>query len=158
MLALQAIKCWYNLIVLKKITTIFSSLFLATHLYLWSALPVQAQSAWSGVCIANDVGTGRGDVATIQGIQCIIANILMVAIRLLGLAGFVMLIIGAFRYLLSGGNSKGTETARNTLTFAIVGLVVALSAVIILNIISAFTGIEALTEFRIPGPSIIQNN
>lgn len=102
---------------------------------------------WTGVC----VGTGSAsDVATIQGLQCLVGNILMVAITLIGFAGFTMLLIGSFKYLLSGGNSKGTEQARNTITFAVVGLVVALSAIIIVNLIAAFTGVNIIREFSIP--------
>src|SRR5258708_21755867 len=113
-------------------------------------LPTQAQaqttSAWKGVC----VGTGAAsDVATIQGFQCLIGNVLSVAITLLGLAGFAMLIIGSFKYMLYGSSAKGTEDGKNTITFAIAGLILALSAYFILQIIAAFTGISSLTNFQI---------
>lgn len=101
---------------------------------------------WTGVC----VGTGTAsDVATIQGLECLLANILSVFIALIGMAAFVMVLIAGFRYLVSGGNSKGTEQARSTLTMAILGIVVALSAFIILNLLTAFTGVD-LTTFSIP--------
>jgi len=114
-------------------------------------LPVAAQTkAWSGVCIADRTATpGAGDVATFLGLQCLIANILSIALTLIGLAGFVMIIIGGFRYMLSGSDPKGADAARNTITFAVVGLVVALSAFIILNLIAAFTGIPSLTMFKL---------
>lgn len=113
-------------------------------------VPFQAQaqsfgSAWGGVC----VGGAEQDVATIQGFECLLANILTVFIALIGLAAFVMVLVGAFRYLLSGGNTKSTEQARSTITWAIIGIIVALSAFIILNLLSAFTGVK-LTEFFIP--------
>lgn len=105
---------------------------------------------WTGlnsVC----VGTGNAaNVATIQGLQCLIANVFSIAITLIGLVGFVMLIVGAFRYLISGGNSKGTEAGRNTITYAVIGLLVALSAFIILNLISNFTGVNTILNFNIP--------
>jgi hypothetical protein len=100
---------------------------------------------WTGVCVGGE----GNDVATIQGIECLMANVLSVFIALIGLAAFVMIVAAAFRYLLSGGNTKGTEQARNTVTFAIVGIVVALSAFIILNLLTAFTGVD-LTKFVIP--------
>ncbi len=109
-----------------------------------------AQTAWSGVCISDGETLGSGDVPTIQGFQCLIGNVLMVAVRLIGLVGFIMMIYGAFTYMLSGGSSKAADNAKNTLTFAVVGLVVALSAIIILNLLAAFTGINIITEFRIP--------
>lgn len=113
----------------------------------------QGPQTWRGVCVAGP----DGDVATIQGFQCLIGNILSVAVTGIGLAGFVMLIVGAFTYQLSGGSSKSAETARNTITFAIVGLVVALSSFIILNMIAAFTGINAVTQFTIFAPNTVFN-
>ncbi len=98
---------------------------------------------WGGDCTVDGV-------ATIQGLRCMVANILSVAITAIGFAGFVMLIIGSFRYLFSGGNSKGTETAKNTITFAVIGLVVALSSFVILNLIAKFTGVETILNFVIP--------
>jgi len=110
---------------------------------------------WSSACVVEGFGSD-GDkftVATIQGAQCILANILSIAVSGIGLIGFVMFLIGSFTYLLSGGNSKGTEGARNTFTYAVVGLVVALSAVIILRIIASFTGVQSILNFHIPSSS-----
>jgi hypothetical protein len=113
--------------------------------------PAMAQQtqAWSGVCVADATGFGSGDVATIQGLQCLIANVFSIAITVIGFAGFVMMIVASFRWLVSGGNSKNTETARNTFTYAVIGLVVALSAFIVLNLISAFTGVTVIQQFKI---------
>lgn len=117
------------------------------------ASPVQAQTGeWSGVCVgsATDLGVDASDVATLQGLECLIANIFTVIITGIGLAGFVMFIVGSIRWLVSGGNSKGIDTAKGTMTYAVVGLVVALSAYIILNLIANFTGVQIITTFSIP--------
>lgn len=120
-------------------------------LLLPSPIFAQTQSNWRGtMCVSDGQNVGAGDVATIQGLQCLIANVLFVAVRFIGLAGFVMFIFGAFRYMVSGGNSKETQGARDTITWAIIGLVVALSAVLIMNLLAAFTGIDTLTQFSIP--------
>lgn len=150
---------------LKKIFRI--PVFLMTLvMFVFMAQPAQAQTtaAWSGNCVEQETirftnnsgetpqsGSETVNVATIQGLQCLIANVLSVIISAIGLTGFVMMIVASFMYLLSGGNSKGIENSRNTITYAVVGLVVALSSVIILNIIAAFTGISLITNFRIPG-------
>lgn len=112
---------------------------------------VSAQTAeWTGACVASELSDGRGsDVATLQGLECLLGNFLSVILAVIGLAAFVMLIIGAFRWMLSGSNPKGAETARNTITFAVIGIVVALSGFIVLNLLSSFTGID-LTQFIIP--------
>ncbi|MBW7955130.1 hypothetical protein H3C66_00185 [Patescibacteria group bacterium] len=116
------------------------------------AQPVAAQtSPWGGVCTDDRTATG---VATIQGFQCLIGNVLQVGVAGVGLAGFVMMIIGAFKYLLSGGNAKGIDEGQKTMTYAIGGLILALSAFFILNIISDFTGVQSIMNFRIPAPGI----
>lgn len=120
---------------------------------------VHAQEAWSGVCVAeglqateSGLEAGRGDdVATIQGFQCLIANAFSVIITVIGLAGFVMFVIGAFQWMLSGNNSKGVETARQSMTYAVIGIVVALSGFIIINLIAEFTGVNVIRQFIIPG-------
>jgi ABC-type Fe3+ transport system permease subunit len=102
---------------------------------------------WTGVCVHRGP---EGNVATLQGLQCLIGNVLQVAFTFIGLAGFVMIIVGAFNYMLSGGNSKGVDAARNTITFAVVGFVVSLSAFILINIVASFTGVNIIKEFAIP--------
>lgn len=148
----------------------FSRFFLPTlviflSLFLVLASPAMAQTQewelFNRKCVGPESSSVTGpkgtitttdatDVATIQGFGCLIANVFSVAIAFIGFAGFVMLVVGSFRYLLSGGNAKGTETARNTMTFAIVGLVVALSAFIILSLIAQFTGVGTIMQFVIP--------
>lgn len=97
----------------------------------------------SEYCVVNDV-------ATIQGIGCLIANILAVTLRLLGLAGFVMIIYAAFTLLLSAGKSQQVEKSKNTITFTIIGIIMALSAFIIVNLIANFTGVSLIRTFTIP--------
>lgn len=111
----------------------------------------QTTAPWDGVCVSQEITNGEETkVATIQGIQCIIANIFSIAISVIGLLGFVMFIVGSFKYLLSGGNSKGVESARNTFSYAVIGLVVALSSIIIINLVAAFTGVNTILNFVIP--------
>ncbi len=133
-----------------KLTVFWSLAFLYLIVF---PLKVFAQTQeWSGVCVGPASGIAN-DVATIQGLECLIANIFTVFITLLGLAGFVMFLVAGVRWMTSGGSSKGIETARNTMTFAVVGLVVALSAFIVINLIADFTGVNIIRKFVIPGPN-----
>ncbi|OGJ20839.1 MAG: hypothetical protein A3A82_00420 [Candidatus Pacebacteria bacterium RIFCSPLOWO2_01_FULL_47_12] len=112
--------------------------------------PVFAQTQpWDGACVGGE----KKDVATIQGFECLFANIFLVIIPIIGLAAFVMFLYASFRWLTSGGDTKHTGDAKKTMTYAVIGIVVALSAFIILNLISNFTGITTIKEFRIPRSS-----
>ncbi len=57
-----------------------------------------------------------------NGIFATIANTL---IFLVGAVAVIFLIIGGLRYVVSNGDSKAVEGAKNTILYAIVGIVVA---------------------------------
>ncbi|HEX9817892.1 MAG TPA: hypothetical protein VGA89_03320 [Patescibacteria group bacterium] len=129
---------------LRRLSVVFATSLIVFQL---NASPAQAQtSSWSGVC----VGSSDNTVATIQGLQCLLANILATFLTLVGLVAFIMLIVSAFRILLSGGNAQNVEKAQKSITYAVVGLIVALSAFVILNLVSQFTGVETILKFNIP--------
>lgn len=136
----------------KSLKNTILKTFLILIIGLYSATPAYAQTTeWTGVCISkeNPDGTG-GDVATIQGLECLIANVFTVIITLIGLTAFIMFIVGSVQWMLSGGNTEGTKKARDTITYAVIGIVVALSAFIVLNLIAGFTGVESIKKFIIP--------
>ena len=54
-----------------------------------------------------------------------VSNILL---YIIGAVSVIMIIFGGFRYVTSGGNSDNITTAKNTILYAIVGIVVALLA------------------------------
>ena len=112
--------------------------------------PVQAQTeSWEDInpnCVVD--GT-----ATIQGIGCLLANVLSVILTVIGLTGFVMIIYAAFIMLTSAGKSQQVEKSKNTITMAIVGIIIALSSFIIINLIANFTGISIFKTLTIPGSS-----
>lgn len=125
---------------------------LVAGMYFLAPLPVQAQTDWNDACVKDVTvqgGTVITDVATIQGVECLVANILSVATSFIGLASFVMIIIGAFLYMTSGSSSKGTEAAKQTFTYAIIGIIVALMAFFVLTLISNFTGVTGFLDFNL---------
>jgi hypothetical protein len=122
----------------------FPILFTFYFLLFTFAPPVQAQSAWSGRCVA------QGDVATIQGFECLFGNILQVIVGLAGIIFFVMFINGGFQYLFSSSDQKKVAAASSTLTMAILGLVGVVASYLILQFIKKITGAD-VTNFIIPG-------
>ncbi|MEP7167327.1 MAG: hypothetical protein ABI758_05080 [Candidatus Woesebacteria bacterium] len=135
-----------------------SIFFVCSSMFITLASPVLAQSqtnAWTGKCVGGYVTAGttvskdpNADVATIQGIECLVANVLSTAITIIGIAAFVMFLIGSFQYLTAGANAKGVESGKKAISFAILGIVVALASFVILRFISTFTGIPTLMDFN----------
>lgn len=60
---------------------------------------------------------------------------------IVGIIAVIMLIIGGIRYVISGGDSKKVTDAKNTILYAIIGLVIAFLAFAIVNfVVSALPG------------------
>lgn len=69
--------------------------------------------------------TQPDDLFADGGIFQTVTNVLLF---LIGAVAVIMLIIGGFQYVISGGDSSKVESAKNTILYAIIGLVVAILA------------------------------
>jgi len=87
--------------------------------------------------IANENG-----VATLQGLEGVFQSVITAVLGLAAIALFLMLVVGGFKYITSGGDPKSVDAARRTLTYAIVGMVILASAFLILRFIGVFTGAD----------------
>lgn len=76
-------------------------------------------------------------------------HILPTLIPIGGIILFVMLVVGGFYYITSSGDPRKVEGAKNTLTYAIIGIVVLAAAFLIVEIIANFVGVPALLDFNI---------
>lgn len=82
------------------------------------------------------------DVATIGSLSILFKNIVQAVVAFSGVVLFVMLLVGGFTFLFSGGDQKKLEAAKGTISSAIIGLVVLVSAYIIYTLIKMFTGVD----------------
>lgn len=80
--------------------------------------------------------------AQLSDLDTVFESVLRVALGGVGLAVVVMFVIGGYQFLMAGGDKEAAGRARNTLTYAIIGLVVTLSAWIILTLFGSFLGIS----------------
>jgi glucose uptake protein GlcU len=69
---------------------------------------------------------------TLGGVFANVANIL---VFLVGSVSVIMIIIGGLRYVTSNGDSKQTEAAKNTVLYAVIGLIVAIVAYAIVDFV-----------------------
>ena len=105
---------------------------------------------WNNLEDSMSNPTGEADVATIKSFEGLFNNVLLVVLSLLGIVTFIMILVGGFKYLTSGGDAKQAEAAKGTMTYGIIGLAAAIGAWFILLAIQNFTGVT-VTEFTIPG-------
>ncbi len=94
----------------------------------------QSGTVQQGVTEITPVGTSSN---TLQQYIQIVINVLLGTI---GVVAVIMLIIGGFRYVLSQGDEKATKGAKDTILFAIVGIVVAILAFAIVNFVIGSIG------------------
>lgn len=115
-----------------------TTIFLLTIFGLVFSFPTQASAQFEGSrCV---YGEGADGVVTIGGLECLIETVLGYALVFIGVGILVMIVLGGYKLLTSGGDPKGVEAGKNTITYAVIGLVIALLSVFIINFIGVFTG------------------
>lgn len=89
------------------------------------------------------------DPAQIGDIVNILKNIISILAPVAGIAFFIMLLVGGFQFVTSGGDPKAAGQARSTLTYAVIGIILVVAAWLIIQLIADFTGVK-VTEVKIP--------
>lgn len=103
--------------------------------------PVSVE-AFNGA-VQSGVNAARGtDVpSTLLGDGGALTTIVNALLFIIGFLSVIMLIFGGLRYIISGGNAAAVTTAKNTILYAIVGLIIAIFAYAIVNfVIGSLTG------------------
>lgn len=123
-------------------------LFFASILALFSFAPVFAPAMVSAQATDSGNNLACGTDINLGGTNCAagdasadtrVNNIIRIAIRLfqviVGLISVVMIIVGGLKYITSGGDSGSVGSAKNTILYALVGIVVVALAEIIVQFV-----------------------
>lgn len=112
---------------LKKLGLLTAALVTA-FVFVGSFGPVEAQSAddvRDGVNIAGSEPSG-------VSVESVVRSVINVLSMIVGIVAVIMIIVGGLKYITSSGDSGNVTSAKNTILYAIVGLViVALAQVIV---------------------------
>ncbi len=126
---------------MKKIAKIIVSIFItvATTLSLASG-QVLAMTAQEGA----DAARAEGMPAELVGADGVFTKFTGIALYVIGAISVIMLLWGGLRYIMSGGDSKKVTDAKNTVLYAIIGLIIAvLSYAIIHFVLTAIDSVAA---------------
>jgi hypothetical protein len=74
----------------------------------------------------------------------VVSVIVKNAFVLAGIISFVLLIFGGFMVIVSAGDTKKTESGRNAITGAVIGLLLVVGSFWIVQIINKITGLNLL--------------
>lgn len=89
-------------------------------------------AACEGIGLTGADCDGGGADKSLNGLFSTIVNILSVVV---GVAAVIMIIVGGFKYVTSGGDANKATSARNTIIYAIIGLIIVALARIIINFV-----------------------
>jgi len=82
-----------------------------------------------------EAARAEGMPAELVGDGGIFTRITSIALYVIGAISVIMLIWGGLRYILSGGDSKKITDAKNTVLYAIIGLIIAFLAYAIIRFV-----------------------
>lgn len=122
---------------LKNLKTIFAGIMAASVIALGvTAFVPNAQYAHAeDYTISNGAGSAKTDdqQSDLFGSDGLFTKIINAALYLIGAVSVLMLIYGGIRYTISAGNANAVTAAKNTILYAIVGIVISLLAYAIVN-------------------------
>ena len=78
-----------------------------------------------------------------EDINEVIGRLVQLAFAVAGIAFFFMLVLGGIRYITAGGDEKAAASARNTLTQAVIGLIIVVAAFLVTQLLFSLFGIES---------------
>ena len=73
------------------------------------------------------------DMSTAVNPDDVVEKVVNIILFVLGVLAVIMIIFGGFRYVTSGGDSNKLTSAKNTILYSVIGLIVALFAYAIVN-------------------------
>ena len=90
--------------------------------------------------IASGAGTACGGFCNTNTINTVFRNLASTLTFLIGSVSVIMVIVGGLRYVTSRGNAKAVEEAKNTITYAVVGVVIAIVAFALVSFVAQSIG------------------
>lgn len=86
------------------------------------------------------------DVNSEEELNNLIQNIVNIFTIIVGIVAVIMIIVGGFNFITSGGDSSKVTSARNTIIYAIIGLVIVVFAQVIARFVLQESTKAASTE------------
>lgn len=123
---------------MQKLRVVILSLAMVLGIGVMAAAPVGAINVFKGVEKDKTCPEGSQNAVCAatkesvnEPVQAVISTLLMA----IGIISVIMIIIGGIRYTLSNGDASQIKSAKDTILYAVIGLVVALLAYAIVNFV-----------------------
>src|SRR5690349_17338854 len=90
-----------------------------------SSAPVFAETPQEAACEGVGAGTGTGDCSSGISLGSIVGSALRLFSIVIGIIAVIMIIIAGFRFVTANGDSGNITSARQSIIYAVIGLIVA---------------------------------
>lgn len=122
---------------LKKGTIILTMAIMAFGFLL--PVNVLAQTPKDDACKGLELTGGTCDGSADTDVNGILSTVINIFSLIVGVTAVIMIIVAGLRYVTSGGDAANTKAARDTILYAVIGLViVALAQVIVRFVLTRF--------------------
>ena len=122
--------------VMAGFVVVASMALVMTGLGALSSLPAQAacdpKKGMEGA-LQDDCSRGPGQAKELDGNQGVITTIINTMLFIVGLLAVIMIIYADIRFVTAHGDEKQVESARQTIIYSVVGLIVAILAYALVN-------------------------
>jgi hypothetical protein len=103
--------------------------------------------SWNSLVAGCLQDVGNGNVATIDCVPAVMANLISALLMFAGLTALVMFILGSIKLMNAGGDAKKISGAANNFTYGLLGLAIVVFSFLIIKVISLVTGVKCITSF-----------
>lgn len=135
---------------IKKIKNIVTSVAMMSMFFAPVAAPVAVYAQSSpeidnGLCAGAELSTSgtcdpNAQAEAENTVNTLLTTIINIFSLIVGVVSVIMIIIGGLKYITSGGDSGNVTGAKNTILYAIVGLVIVALAQVIVRFVLAKVG------------------
>jgi glucose uptake protein GlcU len=119
----------------KLAITIITSVLSVVGLVTAFTTPTFAACSNPKNCVSSGVDSAGGSAAKTADPGAIVKSIVNVLLFIIGAVAVIMIIIGGIRYTVSQGDQSQVSSAKNTILYAVIGLLVAIFAYAIVNFV-----------------------
>ena len=119
---------------MQKLKLSIIALFVAAGVGMVSAPTYVAACSSAADCVQDGVDDAGGAGSKVS-LGNLIKTVVNVLLYILGAIAVIMIVIGGIKYTTSNGDSSAVTSAKNTIMYAVIGLVIAMMAYAIVNFV-----------------------
>ena len=117
---------------MKKVKVLLAGLLMVPTVALAVAPSVSAEYSLSG---GAETAKGEGMKYGVGDANSLVKNIVNIILWVVGILSVIMMVWGGIKYTTSAGDSNKVTSAKNTIIYAVIGLIVSIMAYAIVNFV-----------------------